>query len=109
MGTTWHASWPGTNLAALDFVVGGIPRGGTTAFADAFNRYPEIYCHASETHLFEFAAQMSGALPIPTAALPAVRAELRRCLQINLIDHIILGTSDGGRLPYFSFRDAGLL
>jgi hypothetical protein len=106
MGAIWNASWPGTNLAALDFVVGGIPRGGTTAFADAFNRHPEIYCHASETHLLEFAAQMSGAIPIPAAALPAVRAELRRCLQINLIDLVEFNLQMGSPEPPLRFGEA---
>ena len=106
MGAIWNASWPGTNLAALDFVVGGIPRGGTTAFADAFNRHPEIYCHASETHLLEFAAQMSGAIPIPAAALPAIRAELRRCLQINLIDLVEFNLQMGSPEPPLRFGEA---
>ena len=50
--------------------------------------------------------------PQPSNADRRMTASLREAaalLQINLIDHMILGTSDGGRLPYFSFRDAGLL
>ncbi len=95
-------------MAALDFVVGGIPRGGTTAFADAFNRHPDIYCHASESHLVEFAAQMSGMLPIPAAATPAVRAELRRCLQINLIDSVEFNLQMGSPEPPLRFGEADL-
>jgi DNA repair protein RadC len=30
-------------------------------------------------------------------------------LQINLIDHVILGSPDGGRVPYFSFKEAGVI
>ncbi|MEQ1861629.1 MAG: DNA repair protein RadC [Chthoniobacteraceae bacterium] len=30
-------------------------------------------------------------------------------LSIQLIDHIILGNADGGRVPWFSFRQAGML
>lgn len=50
--------------------------------------------------------------PQPSSADRRMTASLREAaalLQINLIDHMILGTADGGRLPYFSFRDAGLL
>ena len=50
--------------------------------------------------------------PQPSGADRRMTASLREAaalLQINLIDHMILGSSDGGRLPYFSFRDAGLL
>lgn len=50
--------------------------------------------------------------PQPSAADRRLTSSLREAaslLQINLIDHLILGSPDGGRLPYFSFRDAGLL
>jgi len=50
--------------------------------------------------------------PQPSAADRRLTSSLREAaslLQINLIDHMILGSPDGGRLPYFSFRDAGLL
>lgn len=30
-------------------------------------------------------------------------------LQIKFLDHLICGTAEGGRSPYFSFRDAGCL
>ena len=36
-------------------------------------------------------------------------AEAARLLQINLLDHIVLGSPVGGRNPYFSFREAGSL
>jgi DNA repair protein RadC len=36
-------------------------------------------------------------------------AESARLLQIELLDHIIIGLPDGGRNPYFSFREAGIL
>jgi DNA repair protein RadC len=50
--------------------------------------------------------------PQPSAADRRLTSALREAaslLQINLMDHMILGSADGGRLPYFSFRDAGLL
>lgn len=50
--------------------------------------------------------------PQPSAADRRLTSTLREAaalLQINLIDHLILGSPDGGRLPYFSFRDSGLL
>ena len=50
--------------------------------------------------------------PQPSGADRRLTASLREAaamLQINLMDHMILGSADGGRLPYFSFRDAGLL
>ena len=36
-------------------------------------------------------------------------AEAAELLQIKLLDHVILGAPAEGRLPYFSFREAGVL
>jgi len=36
-------------------------------------------------------------------------AEAAQLLQINLLDHIIIGSPDNGRIPYFSFKEAGVL
>jgi DNA repair protein RadC len=50
--------------------------------------------------------------PAPSSADRALTSRLREAadlLQITLIDHIIIGNADGGRQPYFSFREAGLL
>ncbi len=35
--------------------------------------------------------------------------EVGHLLQIAVIDHIIIGSADGGRLPWFSFREAGMV
>jgi len=50
--------------------------------------------------------------PAPSKAdqrLTSQLAEAASLLQINLIDHVIMGSADGGRCPYFSFREAGCL
>jgi len=50
--------------------------------------------------------------PSPSTADRSLTARLKEgasFLQINLIDHIIIGNGDGGRLPFFSFREAGLI
>jgi len=50
--------------------------------------------------------------PAPSAADIRVTRSLREAaqlLQINLVDHIILGSPDGGRVPYYSFKEAGHL
>jgi DNA repair protein RadC len=36
-------------------------------------------------------------------------AEVAQLLQIKLMDHVIVGSPDGGRKPYFSFKEAGIL
>ena len=50
--------------------------------------------------------------PAPSAADIRITRSLREAaalLQINLIDHIILGSPDGGRVPYYSFKESGHL
>lgn len=50
--------------------------------------------------------------PTPSEAdrrLTVRLAEAANLLQIRLFDHVILGTADNGRRPWFSFREAGIL
>jgi DNA repair protein RadC len=36
-------------------------------------------------------------------------AEAAELLQIKLLDHVIIGSPGEGRVPYFSFKEAGVL
>lgn len=50
--------------------------------------------------------------PAPSSAderLTRRLVETARLLQIELLDHVIIGAPGAGRLPYFSFKEAGLL
>jgi DNA repair protein RadC len=50
--------------------------------------------------------------PVPSQAdhrLTRQLGEVAKLLQITFLDHIIIGLPDGGRTPYFSFREAGVL
>jgi DNA repair protein RadC len=50
--------------------------------------------------------------PSPSRADESVTRRLRdaaEILQIRFFDHIIIGTTAPSRLPYFSFREAGLI
>ena len=50
--------------------------------------------------------------PTPSTAdrqLTRRLVEAAALLQIRLLDHVIIGNSDNGRLPYFSFNEAGLM
>jgi DNA repair protein RadC len=50
--------------------------------------------------------------PAPSEAdrrLTVRLAEGARLLQVQLLDHVILGSADNGRSPWFSFKQAGLL
>ena len=50
--------------------------------------------------------------PSPSSADRQLTAKLREgaaLLQISFLDHVVIGAIDPSRLPFFSFRDAGLL
>lgn len=50
--------------------------------------------------------------PAPSGAdhrLTRRLADAAQLLQIGLLDHIIIGAPDGKRVPYFSFKEAGVL
>jgi DNA repair protein RadC len=50
--------------------------------------------------------------PMPSEAdrrLTRRIVEAAELLQLRLVDHIIIGTAEGGRQPYFSFRESGLM
>jgi len=50
--------------------------------------------------------------PAPSEAdrrLTTRLSEAARLLQVQLLDHVILGTSDNGRAPWFSFKQTGLI
>ena len=50
--------------------------------------------------------------PTPSEADRRLTKNIREAagiLQINLLDHVIVGSPGAVRQPYFSFREAGLL
>jgi DNA repair protein RadC len=50
--------------------------------------------------------------PSPSAADYRVTKNLLEAanlLQVRLVDHVILGSPEGGRTPFYSFREAGLI
>lgn len=92
-GLPYHGGMDG-----LDFIVGGVPRGGTTAFADALNQHPDIFCYAAETHLLPFAQEIGGPGPLPSGSVPAVRARMRDMLRQTMVEmvefNLALGSPD---------------
>jgi hypothetical protein len=56
----------------LDFVIGGMPRGGTTAAGNIFNVHPDSYCYAAETHWIPLLMEFAEFGPVPKVAFPHV-------------------------------------
>jgi Sulfotransferase family len=65
-------------LTALDIIVGGMPRGGTTALAELLCLHPDCYCFSAETHFIPIAHRFLTMAPRPPAARPFVEAEIAR-------------------------------
>lgn len=50
--------------------------------------------------------------PMPSQAddrMTRRMADVANLLEIQFLDHVVIGTSEGGRQPYYSFREAGKL
>lgn len=90
-------------MPGINFLVGGIPRGGTTAFADALNQHPDIFCYASETHLLPLVVQAAAFSSPSSAGLPALRAHLIKVLKQALIEMVDDNLRQGSPRPLFRF------
>lgn len=69
-----------------------------------------LFTHSA--HAFVLVHNHPSGDPSPSEAdrrLTQRLAEAAQLLQLNFLDHIIIGTPDGTRTPYFSFKEAGLL
>lgn len=69
----------------LDFVVCGMPRGGTTFFGQLFNVHPDVYCYFMETGLFRELATFAGERPLPLENLPLLEQWLRTDMHTTLV------------------------
>lgn len=91
-------------MRGLDFIIGGIPRGGTTAFADALNQHPEVFCYASETNLLPLAQQIGCGGPVPSKSIPHVRRWLYDELCDTMIDMVQWNLENGSPTPPFCYK-----
>lgn len=57
----------------MDFVVGGMPRGGTTALSVVFNLHPDSFCYAAESHLLPLLLEFAQDAPAPSGSLKGLR------------------------------------
>ncbi len=71
---------------AIDFLVGGVPRGGTTLAAKFMSLHEEIFCYAGETHLIPFMHGMFGELPCREDKVDSVARFLRQQLMTAMVE-----------------------
>ncbi|MEQ1719193.1 MAG: sulfotransferase [Hyphomicrobium sp.] len=70
----------------LDFIVGGMPRGGTTALSVVFNLHPLSFCYAAESHLIPLLLEFAADAPAPAGSLGGLRKILEAQNHQVLID-----------------------
>jgi hypothetical protein len=76
--------------AVLDFIVCGMPRGGTTYFGQLFNVHRDVYCYFMETSLFRQLRVFGKDRPFP----PENIAVLEDCLRAEFTGALVEGTSE---------------
>ena len=69
----------------MDFLIGGLPRGGTTITADLFNYHPDAYCLAQESQVLPICMRLADSAPVAPDKVEAVRAVITR--DINHVLH----------------------
>lgn len=72
--------------ATLNFVVGGMPRGGTTYLGQLFNLHPDVFCYVMETALFRELSIFAADRPLPPENMPVLEAYLRADLRMTVVD-----------------------
>lgn len=74
----------------MDFIVCGMPRGGTTVFGQLFNAHEQVFCYFMETGLFRYLDAFGRDRPFPSENLQALEDWLREQLRGTLVE----GTKD---------------
>lgn len=95
----------------MDFLVGGMPRGGTTALSVVFNLHPSSFCYAAETHFIPLLMEFGQYAPVPSGSLPGIKMILESQNHQVLLempqDSVKSGASD--RWVIFDAADVALL
>lgn len=79
----------------MDFLVGGMPRGGTTVAAKFMSLHPEIFCYAGETHLVPFMCDLFRQHPCRPDKINVVMDFLRTQFMISMVEMPRFSVSKG--------------
>ncbi|MEO0329233.1 MAG: sulfotransferase [Pseudomonadota bacterium] len=71
----------------LNFVIGGIPRSGTTILSKTMNLHHEVYSYSSETNVFRYAWEYARARPWPKHQLDGLRRRLHADMNVAMVEH----------------------
>lgn len=67
----------GDRVSGLDFLVGGMPRAGTTVAAKFFSLHEDVFCYAGETHILPFLHDLFAYAPCHRSRVDMVLDRLR--------------------------------
>lgn len=89
----------------VDFIIGGMPRGGTTLAGKFFSLHPDIFCYAQETHVLPFLSNCFSTFPCHEKQLDRVLEEFRLQTRSVLIDMPQFNVSKGAHPGNLLFKD----
>lgn len=80
---------------SLDYIVGGMPRGGTTVAAKFLSLNNDIFCYAGETHLIPFMHSLFGDLPCRHDKIELVGQFLKQQFMTAMVEMPKFSVSQG--------------
>ena len=89
----------------LDFIIGGMPRGGTTLAGKFFSLHPDIFCYSQETHVLPFLSNHFNGFPCNKNQVDCILGELRSQMRAVLIDMPLFSVLKGAHPGNILFQD----
>lgn len=94
-----------SQIAPLNLLVGGMPRGGTTVAAKFMSLHQDIFCYAGETHLIPFMHGMFGQLPCREDKIDLVARFLRQQFMTAMVEMPRFSVSQGAHPGNLIFEE----
>lgn len=77
---------PAASGKAMDVLVGGMPRSGTTVTAKFLSLDPDIFCYAGETHVIPLMMSLTGRIPCLSEQTERIVQFMSHHLKVTLLD-----------------------
>jgi len=103
-----NVAQPGVKSVAIDFLVGGMPRGGTTVAAKFMSLHPDIFCYASETHLISYLYDFFRQHPCHPEKVKVVSEFLRSQLTTTMLEIPRFNVSKGAHVGNLIFDESSV-
>lgn len=94
-----------SQMAPLNLLVGGMPRGGTTVAAKFMSLHQDIFCYAGETHIIPFMHGLFGQLPCRRDKVDLVSKFLRQQFMTAMVEMPRFSVSQGAHPGNLIFEE----